>query len=149
MGGNTSSGIYRNHVGNTLCMWFSINTVARSTWSDISVHTLQCHINLFYSHANEMYTTYMWYFHFPACTWSAEDSGRQTGYILLSSVRSANLRLRLTPLRTTWLSLKLVLSVIFNVTESFAELSRLALKRNGISRAWGHNKGKYTSECLF
>ena len=37
----------------------------------------------------------------------------------------------------------------FNVTESFAELSRLALKRNGISRAWGHNKGKYTSECLF
>ncbi|KAL5018636.1 hypothetical protein ScPMuIL_004358 [Solemya velum] len=28
----------------------------------------------------------------------------------------------------------------FNVTESFAELSRLALKRNGMSRTWGHNK---------
>ncbi|PVD39479.1 hypothetical protein C0Q70_02113 [Pomacea canaliculata] len=28
----------------------------------------------------------------------------------------------------------------FNVTESFAELSRLALKRNGMSRAWGHNR---------
>lgn len=29
----------------------------------------------------------------------------------------------------------------FNVTESYAELSRLALKRNGVSRSWGHNKG--------
>ena len=29
----------------------------------------------------------------------------------------------------------------FNVTESYAELSRLALKRNGMSRSWGHNKG--------
>lgn len=28
----------------------------------------------------------------------------------------------------------------FNVTESYAELSRLALKRNGVSRTWGHNK---------
>ncbi|XP_052071595.1 ras-related protein Rab-40B-like [Mytilus californianus] len=28
----------------------------------------------------------------------------------------------------------------FNVTESYAELSRLALKRNGVSRSWGHNK---------
>ncbi|XP_064622031.1 ras-related protein Rab-40B-like [Lineus longissimus] len=28
----------------------------------------------------------------------------------------------------------------FNVIESFAELSRLALKRNGLSRAWGPNK---------
>lgn len=30
----------------------------------------------------------------------------------------------------------------FNVTESFAELSRLALKRNGICRSWGPNKGR-------
>ncbi|KAK6169070.1 hypothetical protein SNE40_020191 [Patella caerulea] len=28
----------------------------------------------------------------------------------------------------------------FNVTESFAELSRLALKRNGMTRSWGPNK---------
>lgn len=28
----------------------------------------------------------------------------------------------------------------FNVTESFAELSRVALKRNGMSRSWGHHK---------
>ena len=31
----------------------------------------------------------------------------------------------------------------FNVTESFAELSRLALKRNGMSRVLGFNKGEY------
>ena len=30
----------------------------------------------------------------------------------------------------------------FNVTESFAELSRVALKRNGMSRSWGHHKGE-------
>lgn len=30
----------------------------------------------------------------------------------------------------------------FNVTESFAELSRLALKRNGMSRAFGFNRGE-------
>ena len=33
----------------------------------------------------------------------------------------------------------------FNVTESFAELSRVALKRNGMSRCWGHHKGKVTN----
>ena len=30
----------------------------------------------------------------------------------------------------------------FNVTESFAELSRVALKRNGMNRSWGPNKGE-------
>ena len=30
----------------------------------------------------------------------------------------------------------------FNVTESLAELSRLVLKRNGMSRTWGPNRGK-------
>ena len=30
----------------------------------------------------------------------------------------------------------------FNVTESLAELSRLVLKRNGMSRSWGPNRGK-------
>ena len=29
----------------------------------------------------------------------------------------------------------------FNVMESMAELSRVALKRNGMSRTWGPNKG--------
>lgn len=29
----------------------------------------------------------------------------------------------------------------FNVTESFAELSRVALKRNGMRRTWGTDKG--------
>ena len=29
----------------------------------------------------------------------------------------------------------------FNVTESLAELSRVALKRNGLNRTWGPNKG--------
>jgi Ras-related protein Rab-40 len=29
----------------------------------------------------------------------------------------------------------------FNVTESLAELSRVALKRNGMSRTWGPHKG--------
>lgn len=29
----------------------------------------------------------------------------------------------------------------FNVTESFAELSRVAIKRNGMSRSWGGHKG--------
>jgi hypothetical protein len=32
----------------------------------------------------------------------------------------------------------------YNVIESFAELSRLALKRNGLSRAWGPNKGEHS-----
>ena len=31
----------------------------------------------------------------------------------------------------------------FNVIESFAELSRLALKRNGMSRPFGFNKGMF------
>ena len=30
----------------------------------------------------------------------------------------------------------------FNVTESLAELSRLVLKRNGMSRTWGPNRGE-------
>ncbi len=30
----------------------------------------------------------------------------------------------------------------FNVTESLAELSRLVLKRNGMSRAWGPSRGE-------
>ncbi len=30
----------------------------------------------------------------------------------------------------------------FNITESLAELSRLVLKRNGMSRTWGPNRGK-------
>lgn len=29
----------------------------------------------------------------------------------------------------------------FNITESFAELSRVVLKRNGMNRTWGPNKG--------
>jgi len=37
----------------------------------------------------------------------------------------------------------------FNVTESLAALSRVALKRNGMSRSLGLNKGKMTfTECL-
>lgn len=35
----------------------------------------------------------------------------------------------------------------FNVTESFAELSRVALKRHGMSRTWGPSKGWYLSGC--
>ena len=35
----------------------------------------------------------------------------------------------------------------FNVTESFAELSRVALKRNGMSRSWGHHKGERWFYC--
>ena len=31
----------------------------------------------------------------------------------------------------------------FNVAESLAELSRIALKRNGMNRSWGPNKGKW------
>ena len=31
----------------------------------------------------------------------------------------------------------------FNVTESFAELSRVAIKRNGMTRTWGGHKGDY------
>lgn len=30
----------------------------------------------------------------------------------------------------------------FNVTESFAELSRVAIKRNGMTRSWGGHKGR-------
>lgn len=31
----------------------------------------------------------------------------------------------------------------FNVTESFAELSRVAIKRNGMTKCWGGHKGLY------
>ena len=35
----------------------------------------------------------------------------------------------------------------FNVKESLAELSRVALKRNGMSFNWGHSKGELTLEA--
>lgn len=35
----------------------------------------------------------------------------------------------------------------FNVTESFAELSRVALKRNGMRRTWGTDKGLLLFFC--
>ena len=43
---------------------------------------------------------------------------------------------------TNWLGLE---GVLFNVVESLAELSRVALKRNGMSRTWGPNKGTSSS----
>ena len=36
----------------------------------------------------------------------------------------------------------------FNVIESMAELSRVALKRNGMSRSWGPNRGEYMYSAL-
>ena len=36
----------------------------------------------------------------------------------------------------------------FNITESLAELSRLVLKRNGMSRTWGPNRGMSASHIL-
>ncbi len=32
----------------------------------------------------------------------------------------------------------------FNIAESFAEVARMALKRNGMERLWRSNKGKQT-----
>lgn len=37
----------------------------------------------------------------------------------------------------------------FNVTESFAELSRVALKRNGMRRTWGTDKGIFSKTRIF
>lgn len=33
----------------------------------------------------------------------------------------------------------------FNIRESFRELSRMALTRNGMERLWRSNRGKYNS----
>ena len=36
----------------------------------------------------------------------------------------------------------------FNVMESMAELSRVALKRNGMNRTWGPNKGNLVQDTV-
>jgi len=37
----------------------------------------------------------------------------------------------------------------FNIVESFVELSRMALQRNGMERLWRPNKGDLTSKFMF
>ena len=38
--------------------------------------------------------------------------------------------------------------VDFNVSESFVELARMALKRNGMERLWRSNKGTYLDDII-
>lgn len=37
----------------------------------------------------------------------------------------------------------------FNIMESFVELSRMALQRNGMERLWRSNKGTFLGHCSF
>ena len=39
--------------------------------------------------------------------------------------------------------------VNFNISETFVELARMALKRNGMERLWRSNKGKFILDTFF